>query len=303
MHSAKIIILCAIYAEAEPLIDYYNLKKSFPDFRPDTYLDEQGDIALVITGAGIVRAAASVGAVCTYFNIDASSHMINVGTCAGGSAMHELYRINKLVNSGSGRTFYPDILVKADMPEAAITSVARVVVDASCADMLYDMEAAAIYEAASAYLSPHQMTFLKIVSDHGSKEAVSRQAVTELVRDFLPKINSFIEKAQALFVTGDGGCRRDFVIKEGPAKEGCKYNDLKHEASNAATYIDKLALDMHCSATMTHQLASLVNYAVCLGQDYQTFFEKYYENGSCLVTDKRLAKQVIDEFRDVLIGE
>ena len=32
-------------------------------------------------------------------------------------------------------------------------------------------------------------------------------------------------------------------------------------------------------------------------------FEKYYENGSCLVTDKRLAKQVIDEFRDVLIGE
>lgn len=32
---------------------------------------------------------------------------------------------------------------------------------------LYDMEAAAVYQAGAYYFGPHQMTFLKVVTDHG----------------------------------------------------------------------------------------------------------------------------------------
>lgn len=280
MHSAKIIILCAIYAEAEPLIDYFDLKRSFKDFKLDSYARDDGQIALFITGTGIVRAATAVGAVCTYFSISEATHIVNLGTCAGGSERAGLYRINKLVDAASDRTFYPDIWLKSDISEAAITTVPRVVFDASQPDMLYDMEAAAIYEAASSWLGPHQMTFLKIVSDRGTKEAVTREAVTELVRHYLPELVSFINT----------------FINEVSAFAG-------QEALVSREYVEQLAEDMHCSVTMSHQLTSLLIYASLTGADYKDFFGKYYENGSCIISDKKAARQVIDEFKNSLIGE
>lgn len=278
MHSANIIILCAIYAEAEPLIGYYNLKKSFPDFKLDTFASEDGSILLFITGTGIVRAATGVGAVCTYFSVKPSTHLINLGTCAGSQNMTGIYRINKLIDVYSGRTFYPDILVKSDMAEAPITTVARPVLDADGGDMLYDMEAAAIYEAASAWLSPHQMTFIKMVSDRGTKEAITKKAVTELIAGHLPKVTAIIENIGL-----------------------CLCNQKSDEI--LADYVGRLSEDMHCSATMAYQLRDLVAYAVATDFDYKSFFDNYYENGSCIVKDKKAAKRVIDEFKDILIGK
>ena len=44
---------------------------------------------------------------------------------------------------------------------------------------LYDMEAAAIYQAGSYFVGPHQMQFLKVVSDEGNGATVTPDMLTE----------------------------------------------------------------------------------------------------------------------------
>ena len=36
--------------------------------------------------------------------------------------------------------------------------------------VLHDMEGAAIYQAGSYWLGPHQMSFIKVISDHGTDQ-------------------------------------------------------------------------------------------------------------------------------------
>ena len=57
-----------------------------------------------------------------------------------------------------------------------------------------DMEGAGCYEAASAYLSPHQLLFVKIVSDHLDAARLTPGDVSGLIRQNLPVIERLFEQ-------------------------------------------------------------------------------------------------------------
>ncbi|MCR5625654.1 MAG: hypothetical protein K6G11_10560 [Lachnospiraceae bacterium] len=72
------------------------------------------NIRLITTGVGPVAAATAVGATCAFYRVTEQDVLVNYG-CAGAENpsnkinIGDVYLINKLVNSDSGFTFYPDI--------------------------------------------------------------------------------------------------------------------------------------------------------------------------------------------------
>ena len=59
----------------------------------------------------------------------------------------------------TGRTFYPDMLMKANFRECEIVTVARVL-NEGCDSVVYDMEAAAVYQAAAFFRGTASYAFL-----------------------------------------------------------------------------------------------------------------------------------------------
>ena len=67
---------------------------------------------------------------------------------------------NKLTEQMTGRTFYPDMLMKANFRECEIVTVARVL-NEGCDSVVYDMEAAAVYQAAAFFRGTASYAFYK----------------------------------------------------------------------------------------------------------------------------------------------
>ena len=155
-----IYIFSAFYAEAKNIIDHYGLKKekSLETVRVDVFAND--DIRLVITGVGEINAAAAVSNIGGAYGISPDDEILNVGC---GACFGSIFLGNKLTEQMTGRTFYPDMLMKANLRECEIITAVRVLKEGR-EQVVYDMEAAAIYQAAAFFVGPHRMHFIKLVS-------------------------------------------------------------------------------------------------------------------------------------------
>ena len=110
-----IYIFSAFYAEAKNIIDHYGLKKEkSPEMvRFDVFANER----LGLTGVGESTAAAAVSNIGGAYGISQDDEILNVGCGAGFSSdicMGSIFLGNKLTEQMTGRTFYPDMLMKAN---------------------------------------------------------------------------------------------------------------------------------------------------------------------------------------------
>lgn len=126
-----IYIFSAFYAEAKNIIDHYGLKKEkSPEMvRFDVFANES--IRLVITGVGEINAAAAVSNIGGAYGISQDDEILNVGCGAGFSSdicLGSIFLGNKLTEQMTGRTFYPDMLMKANFRECEIVTVANAAV-------------------------------------------------------------------------------------------------------------------------------------------------------------------------------
>ena len=95
--------------------------------RFDVFTNES--IRLVITGVGEINAAAAVSNYrwCVW-DFHRMMRFLNVGCGAGFSSdicLGSIFLGNKLTEQMTGRTFYPDMLMKANFRECEIVTVAR----------------------------------------------------------------------------------------------------------------------------------------------------------------------------------
>ena len=82
----------------------------------------------MITGVGEINAAAAVSNIGGAYGISPDDEILNVGCGAGFSSdicMGSIFLGNKLTEQMTGRTFYPDMLMKANFRECEIVTVAR----------------------------------------------------------------------------------------------------------------------------------------------------------------------------------
>lgn len=273
-----IYIFSAFYAEAKNIIEHYGLKKekSPETVRFDVFANDS--IRLVITGIGEINAAAAVSNIGGAYGISPDDEILNVGCGAGFSnetCLGSIFLGNKLTEQMTGRTFYPDMLMKTNLMECEIVTVTRVLSEGGDS-VVYDMEAAAVYQAAAFFVGPHRMHFIKLVSDAG--ERIDQSKITELFALQEEKICGYIDMLLCV-----GG------------------NKALIDDTKSSWNIDRLISDMRCSKVMGDQLAQLIKYCRLSGIDYKAVLDEYYTNGMLPCESKREGKKCLFELKQRLL--
>lgn len=153
-----------------------------------------------------------------------------------------------------------------------------------CEASLYDMEASAIYQSGSYFLGPHQMVFLKIVSDNGDIFHIDlKQHTRKLMAEHRDKICGFI--MQLSDVSG--------VLRQ-------REEEISQMEEQNETWIRQLCADMHCSMSMEHSVRQQIRYLALAGMDGKAAVQEMYTQGRLPCRDKREGKQCFEEFKNRL---
>lgn len=293
-----IYLFTALYCEAHPFIRHYGLVKNPENTCFQEFYNETAGVRLTITGVGEINAAAAVGSICSVYKPGSGDLLLNVGTCARSEAGDGIFLCNKITEQATGKTFYPDMLYRHDFGEAAIVTGMLPWSGGSAEEMgvlrwnreddkeklpldvgetLYDMEAAAIYQSGSYFFGPHQMIFLKVVSDSGMAGAVSKNEVAQVMEKYEERIFSYISRLR--MIAQEIGHREKLLSQEEEA------------------LIEKLCADLHCSKTMSDSLRGHIRYLALTGTDYAAVIEEMYQQRRLPCKDKREGKLRFEELK------
>lgn len=202
--------------------------------------------------------------------LGSNDHITNIGVCAGTN-VEEIYLCNKIIGA---KTYYPDNFIPNNFEQKAIKTVDYLVNPKEISEnhvLLYDQEAAIIFAEAQKFISPHQISFLKIVSDAGVENFDEvRKLVPKLIEAKIPEITDYISSSCKFF--------SEVKVPE-------KVKDL-----------EKYSKQLKCTETMKHRLASQLRYA----QNCNINVSKFFENQNP-ISNKKESLKIIEEFNDYLI--
>ena len=174
-------IITALYYEAKPIIDFFDLKKIDDIF--EIYINDY--IYLIISGSSKLKASCAS----SYILSKNKAPIINIGVCAGKS-LGEPYFINKIIDIGSKREYYPDILFKHKLKENFISTYDNPI--SYELNGLVDMESSGVFVSASMFLKTSEIYFLKVVSDNFSP-ILEGAKVQSLIKEQLFHIESLVQ--------------------------------------------------------------------------------------------------------------
>jgi adenosylhomocysteine nucleosidase len=187
-----ICIITALPAEARPFIDSFKLRhleaRGLRLYGNDRFL-------LLQTGVGKLKAAAATAALLQ--SRPEIGAIINTGIAGGTGAKGTAVLGHHIVDTASGAQWFPHLPPRRIT--APLTSAAVHTVDVPCTDyredVIFDMEAAAVFSAASAYLSTDAMHCIKVISDNEahSVNSINTDHVVELMQNATPAISSLFD--------------------------------------------------------------------------------------------------------------
>jgi len=279
-----VYVFVALYAEAEPIISQLGLKRKKTEFGFDIYTIDKYNIKLVITGAGMVAAATAVGSILAHDNNKEYSTLINFGSCAGKGEIGETYVCNKIIDSISGHAFYPDILYRHDYPEKYIvteTGILKNGLGNLYQDGLHDMEASAIYQAGSHFLSPHKMSFMKVISDSGQGEKIHVKELKKTIEMGMKHFLNYLMRWIEIDIQENIQVNRKEQIYEQEFEQLCQ--------------------QLHCSEAMRRTIKQYIKYWSLAGVDYKMLFQQMREQKKLPCKDKREGKKRLGELKSKLL--
>lgn len=302
-----IYVVTALYQEAHGFIRELELKKNTAYAPFEVFDNESAGIRLVVTGVGEIAAAAATAAVCARDGADAADFLINIGCCAaaegaaggcepadrdmdsGYGAAHaaqigDLYVCHKITEQATGKTFYPDILYRHPWKERELVTGMQPLQRAAAHGALYDMEAAAVYQAGIRFFSPDRMLFLKVVSDFGAagQERMTAEALTGLLEQHVKEVAAFLTN-----------------LREAADEEETLRNDGILQEDEAV--LERLFAALHCSQTMRASARQYITYAALTGYDWKAELEEWYARGLLPCKDRREGKVRLEELKQVLL--
>lgn len=307
-----IYIFTALYPEAKPLIRAFSLKKAVTGLPFDVYENTDNDLRLVITGAGMTAAACGVSALFGKYGAGEKDHLINIGTCAAENLAceknddtkagdREIYLCHKIMDRNTGRTYYPDMLYHHSFAETEIitepvvwksgieqnvkTGDRNAMPDATqimkCEQiLLHDMESAAVYQAGSFWLGPHQMSFIKVVSDEGTGEKITPQTLECVVERNIEQIKAYVTDLGQISAQDEERQRK---------KQHCM------------TVAEPLCQELHCSQTMRAAVVQCVRYWTLAEVNYQKVLDEMRADGKLPCHDRREGKKRFEELKQSLL--
>lgn len=278
-----VYIFTALYCEAHIFIRQFHLVKNQECTWFQEFYNESAGIRLAVTGVGEIAAAAVVGSVCSTYKPTPGDLLLNVGICAHTTEKNGIFLCNKIIESATGKTFYPDMLYRHNFCEGTIVTGmlpwngGNDVTD----ENLYDMEAAAVYQAGIHFFGPHQMSFLKIVSDSGVIDKVSNEQAAHLMEKYQDCIYDYIH--QIASIAQENECGRHAL---------CQEEEIR---------LQTFCADLHCSRAMSDSMRQLIRYLTLAGIDYASIIQDMYENNLLPCKDKKEGKVRFEEFKRRLL--
>lgn len=230
------IILTALYQEARSIVGSLNLKKDPQCKKIPVYAS--GDTVLVISGMGKLSAAIATTYALHLAGKDHETQIINIGMCGSVRQCFPLGKslmVNKIREQTSGREFFPDMLLQTGLEEASLETWDKPVTAGMGSQItcdLVDMEAFGIFQAGIHFVSPHQMIFVKIVTD-----------LLDFSPDNFPQMLQYYEQA----------LERCWSVLQGPFPVSQKESLLDSEDREL---LSRVSSAMRLTETQAHQLKS-----------------------------------------------
>ncbi|MDF2541506.1 MAG: hypothetical protein K0S47_1224 [Herbinix sp.] len=284
-------ITTALYCEAEPFIDYFHLKKDTAIHKFQVFENE--DIILMITKPGIVQASVAVTYLCTIRPPKNTDLLLNIGICATlreSIPCGSLFLCNKIMDQATNRSYYPDLLYLHPFTEHSLMTCPMVVqkglTDSTRSfelygkeeDLLYDMEASGIYQAASVFLQPHQLIFLKVVSDYANGEMLRPEQVYCLIHKHINVITTWLSQIMSGY--------EDFVFQFAKEEE---------------QELHKLCEDLKLSASMKHMLSQILHYYTLECGSFLPMIEDFRKAFSLPIPTKKEGKLYFELLKERLL--
>lgn len=232
-----IYIATALYSEAQPFIEKLNLKrdneiKKYQVFKNENY-------TLIITGVGKIPSTIALTYLLSKSDIGKDDFFINVGLCGCNDKTFSIgstFICNKIIDNDTGFTYFPDILFKHPFNEGSIATYSKVIKNSINNELLADMESSALFQAAGVFFQPHQIIFLKIVSDYLTGEFISNDKVYNYISLNVDKIIEYFDML----------------------KNNFKFNPLWTEEEKNIKHMVSESLKL--SVTMENELTQLLTY-------------------------------------------
>ena len=302
-----VYIFAAHKGEVEHLIKKLSLgkrKTSFP------FLQYEGEeILLTITGQGQINASVSVASTLQEEKAKKGDLLLSLGTAAAilgrNRAAEDLlgrwFWIQKLEQQSTGRCFYPDLLYKLDFPEAKLLTGDKILERTSMGDgeisgeklLLYDMESAAVFQAANFYLAPEDFFFLRCVTDFGVSPGEKTDSFSSSSLSWKEKLQSLLQKEE------------EKVLRFIRFLQEKSIERRKEEEGELAfqQQLQSLSESLHCSFVMEKQLERLLRYALLQGISPEEIREYLEWNFGGKEGDKRAGKKALSSLKQWILSE
>lgn len=290
-----ILITTALYCEAQPFIRYFQLKKDMSFTRFQVFRND--DILLLITGTGSMQAAIAASSVCSLIPPSRQDLFLNIGVCGlskNSSPAGSVFLGNKIVELSTGRSFYPDLIYSHPFLEGTILTSPSIVCKTADGTgfglgsyktedyfgkaYLIDMEAAGFYQASSCFYRPHQLFFIKIVSDFLDASNITPEAITELIMSKVPQITGWIK-----------GLHKEMRIYRG-------FFTAKEE-----DYIIKLSEGLQLSASLELQLRQLLKYVKLQEGSFMVTLDLFFQNQTLPCKTKTEGKKYLEQIKQLFV--
>lgn len=230
------------------------------------------------SGSGAANAGADRGCEIVDRGMDSGSGAANTAQTG------DLYLCHKITEQATGKTFYPDILYRHPWKERELVTGMQPLQRAAAQGVLYDMEAAAVYQAGIRFFSPDRMLFLKVVSDFGiaGQERMTAEALTGLLEQHVKEVVAFLTNLREA-ADEEETLRNDGILQEDE------------------TVLERLFAALHCSQTMRASARQYITYAALTGYDWKVELKEWYARGLLPCTDRREGKVRLEELKQVLL--
>ena len=239
--------------------------------------------------------------------------------------------IQKLEQQSTGRCFYPDLLYKLDFPEAKLLTGDKIleidsmgrrdtvseghsdskedIVSEGYSDskedivskefsgfeklLLYDMESAAVFQAANFYLAPEDFFFLRCVTDFGVNPGEETDFLSSSSLLWKEKMQSLLQKEE------------EKVLRLIRFLQEKSIERRKEEEGELAfqQQLQSLSESLHCSFVMEKQLERLLRYAVLQGISPEEIREYLERNFGGKEGDKRAGKKALSSLKQWILSE
>lgn len=192
------VLVTALDAEARPLRERLRLAADPTASGFRVYRNEH--TTLIVSGSGKIAAGAAAAWLHAHLATPGPYAWLNVGIAGHRDhTVGSVHLAHAITDAGSGRRWYPPLIIEPPCPTAALVTVDRPET-AYPDDALYDMEAAGFVGTACRFASGELVQSLKIVSDNLEQPAdrLSKSDVTGLIAERVDVVLELLERLTPL---------------------------------------------------------------------------------------------------------